>query len=70
MLPVSLSSEGEKLIVKRITGTPQTKHHLENLGFVPGSEILIVSKNTGNLIVKIRDTRIALGQEMAARIFV
>ena len=61
---------GESSLVKRVGGKEETKRFLENLGFVPGSSVTLISENAGNVIVHIRETRIAISKEMANKIMV
>lgn len=61
---------GEEWIIKRIGGTPQVKKHLENLGFVAGSSVCIVTATGGNLILRVKEARVAISQELAQKIFV
>lgn len=70
MMPLLLANIDEENIIQRVGGSIETKHHLENLGFVPGSSIRIVNKSNGNIIVNIKDTRIAISQELAKKIIV
>jgi ferrous iron transport protein A len=70
MMPITLVNQGEENTIKRIGGKEETKRFLENLGFVPGSKITVVSATNGNLIVNVKDTRVAIGREMANRIMV
>ena len=67
-MPLSIAPEGEKMYIKRIGGNSEIKHHLGSLGFVPGSELTVVSVNGGNIIVNIKDTRIALDKSLANKI--
>ena len=69
-MPLSLAELGEAYIIKRIGGTPEVKKHLENLGFVVGTEVSVITEQHGNIIVKVKDTRIAVSKEMANKIFV
>jgi ferrous iron transport protein A len=69
-MPITLVNQGEENTIKRIGGKEETKRFLENLGFVPGSKITVVSATNGNLIVNVKDTRVAIGREMANRIMV
>ena len=62
--------EGEVHPIKKITGNDETKKFLSSLGFVVGEKVSIISKNGENMIVNIKDSRIALGQSMASRIMV
>ena len=71
MLPLSMSNAGEKLIVSRAAGSPETKKHLEDLGIVPGTEVRVVSApGKGNLIIKVKDSTLAVTSKMAEKIFV
>ena len=68
MIPLSLASPGEVNTIGRITGKEDVKKFLENLGFVVGSDVTVISKNEGNVIVNIKDSRVAIGEDMARRI--
>ena len=70
MLPLNFAALDEELIIRRIGGKPEVKKHLENLGFVPGSEIRMLNRVSGYLIVKVKESRIAINEEMANRIMV
>ena len=70
MMPLSLAEVGEENIIKRIGGSPEVKRHLENLGFVAGGEVTLVSTLGGNVIVNVKDTRVAISKEMAVKIMV
>ena len=70
MMPLTLATVGEANIIKRIGGSPDVKKHLENLGFVPGGTVTIINTIGGNLIVNVKEARIAISREMAARIFI
>lgn len=70
MLPLSFADSNEELIIKKVSGTPEVKKHLENLGFVPGSGITVMNRVAGNLIVKVKESRIALNEDMARKIMV
>ena len=61
---------GEDNSIKRITGKEEVRRFLESLGFVEGSEVTLLSKDGGNIIVKIRESRVAISKEMANRIMV
>ena len=65
-----MANVGEVQSIKKINGKDDTKQFLKNLGFVEGSEITIISQMQGNVIVKIKDTRIAISKSMASRIMV
>ncbi|MBO4873410.1 MAG: ferrous iron transport protein A [Lachnospiraceae bacterium] len=70
MLPLNFAVSDEDLIIRRIGGKPEVKKHLENLGFVPGSSIRVLNRVAGNLIVKVKESRIAINEEMANKIMV
>lgn len=70
MIPLNYANMGEIQIIKKIGGTPEVKKHLENLGFTIGGEISIVSSLGGNLIVKVKESRVAVSDELARKIMV
>lgn len=70
MMPLTLAEIGKENIVKRITGKQQVKSHLEDLGFVVGSPITVINTIGGNVIVNIKESRIAISKEMAQKIMV
>ena len=70
MLPLSLATMGKKYKVIRINGRDELKRHLNNLGFVEGETVLIANELEGNLIIAVKDSRIALSKEMSNRIVV
>ena len=70
MLPLCMAEKGEPQIIKRIGGSPEIKQHLENLGFNVGGEVLIVNTLGENIIVKVKEARIAVSDELARKIMV
>lgn len=70
MMPLSLAQVGEENIIKRIGGSPEVKRHLENLGFVVGGEVSVVNTLGGNVIVNVKEARVAISKEMAVKIMV
>ena len=70
MMPLTLAEIGKENIVKRITGKQQVKSHLEDLGFVVGSPITVINTIGGNVIVNIKESRIAISREMTQKIMV
>ncbi len=70
MMPLMFADVGESCIIKRIGGSAETKKHIENLGFVVGAEVSIVTETGGNLIVNVKESRVAVSKEMAQKIFV
>ena len=70
MMPLTFASVGEENIIKKIGGTPEVKKHLENLGFVVGGSVTIVNTLGGNLIVNVKEARVAISEEMARKIMI
>ena len=70
MMPLSLAPTGEETVIKRIGGSPQVKRHLENLGFVAGGSVTVVNELNGNVIVNVKEARVAISKEMALKIMV
>ena len=70
MIPLSLAEKGEPQIVKKIGGSPEVKQHLENLGFNIGGEVTIVNALGENIIVKVKEARVAISDELARKIMV
>ncbi len=70
MMPLTMVKEGEPNVIKRVGGKEETKRFLENLGFVTGSVVTVVSQIGGNMIVNIKDSRVAIGKDMANKIMV
>ena len=70
MMPLSLANTGEQNVVKRVGGKEDTRRFLENLGFVVGSTLTVVSEAQGNMIVNIKNSRVAIGKDMANKIMV
>ena len=70
MLPLCLAEKGEAQIIKKIGGTSEVKQHLENLGFNVGGEVTVINTLGENLIVKVKEARVALSDELARKIMV
>lgn len=70
MMPLSMVNTGEANIIKKVGGKEETRKFLENLGFVTGGLVTVVSQTGGNLIVNVKDARVAIGKDMAAKIMV
>ena len=68
MLPLPTAQEGEVVIIKKITGNDATRLHLAEMGFTVGSKITVVTRLGGNMILQVRDSRVALDESMARRI--
>ena len=69
-MPLTLADRGEANIIKRVGGSPEVKKHLENLGFVVGCEVTVVNSLGGNVIVNVKESRVAVSQEMAQKIMI
>ena len=70
MMPLTLAVPGEENIILKVGGKPEVKKHLENLGFVAGGRVTVLSANDGNLIVNVKEARVAISKEMAQKIMV
>ena len=70
MMPLVLAETGKPLIIRRIGGNPEVKQHLADLGFNVGGEVSVVSMLGGNVIVKVKESRIAVSEELAKKIMV
>lgn len=70
MMPLSMMKPGEPGVIRKIGGKSETRQFLENLGFVTGGTVTVVSETGGSLIVNVRDSRVAIGKDMANRIMV
>ncbi|PWM68077.1 MAG: ferrous iron transport protein A [Eubacteriales Family XIII. Incertae Sedis bacterium] len=70
MMPLTMAAKGETNYIKKIGGKEETKRFLENLGFVAGSAVSVVSEMNGNVIVSIKDARVAISKEMANKIMI
>ncbi|MBQ7541370.1 MAG: ferrous iron transport protein A [Clostridia bacterium] len=70
MLPLSMAETGQPQIIKKIGGSPDVRQHLETLGFNVGGEVCIVSTLGGNLIVKVKESRVAVDEALARKIMV
>ena len=70
MMPLTLAEVGEENLIRKIGGKQEVRAHLENLGFVVGAAVTVINAVGGNVIVNIKDSRIAVGREMAQKIIV
>ncbi|MDR1251510.1 MAG: ferrous iron transport protein A [Treponema sp.] len=70
MMPLTMARAGESAFIKKISGKAKTRQFLENLGFVPGSHVTVITEISGNMIVNIKESRIAISREMASKIMV
>lgn len=70
MMPLTLAETDEENIIKKIGGKPEVKAHLETLGFVVGETVTVVSTMNGNVIVKVKESRVAVSKELAQKIMI
>ena len=70
MMPLALANPGEENLIRKVGGSPEVKKHLEDLGFVAGGTATVVATLGGNIIVKIKESRIAISEEMARKIMI
>jgi len=70
MMPLSMAKMGEENSIKKVSGREETRQFLANLGFVPGSHVTIITEISGNVIVSIKESRVAISREMASKIMV
>lgn len=69
-MPLTFANPREENIIRKVGGNPEIKKHLENLGFVVGGNVTVISAIGGNLIVNVKESRVAISREMAKRILV
>lgn len=70
MMPLTLANIGEENLIHRVGGNAEVKKHLEDLGFVVGDTVTVVTTLNGNVIVKVKEARVAISEEMARKIMV
>ncbi|MDD3219444.1 MAG: FeoA family protein [Lachnospiraceae bacterium] len=68
MMPLTMANVGEDVLIKKIGGKDETKRFLETLGFVVGGSVSVVTEINGNMIVNVKDSRVAISKEMANKI--
>lgn len=69
-IPLCFADTGEEYVIKKVSGLQEVRQHLENMGFVTGGAVRVVSENNGNIIVAVKESRVAISKEMAAKIYV
>ena len=69
-MPLTMAREGEVTSIKRVGGKEEVRRHLENMGFVPGTNVTVISVKNGNVIVNVKDARVAISKEMANKIMI
>ena len=70
MMPLALADKGSENVIRHVGGSPEVRKHLEDLGFVAGGSTTVVSALGGNLIVKVKESRVAISEEMARKIMI
>ena len=70
MMPLSMMEAGKPNVIKKVGGKEDTRRFLENLGFVVGGTVTVISETDGNMIVNVKDSRVAIGKDMANKIMV
>lgn len=70
MMPLTMANTGEPLVIRKVGGKAETRQFLENLGFVTGGTVTVVSQISGNMIVNVKDSRVAINREMANKIMI
>ena len=70
MMPLSYANPGEEAVIRRIGGSLEVKKHLENLGFVVGGNVTVITALDGNVIVRVKEARVAINDEMARKIMI
>ncbi len=70
MMPLVYAEPGEENIIQRVGGSTEVKRHLEDLGFVVGGKVTLLSQLGGNVIVRVKESRLALNEDMARRIMI
>lgn len=70
MMPLTLANIGEENVIHKVGGSPEMRKHLEDMGFVAGGGVTVISTIGGNLIVNVKESRVAISREMANKIMV
>ncbi len=70
MMPLTMANTGEENMIKKVGGSPETRKFLESLGFVAGGTVTIINEISGNVIVNVKDARVAVSKEMAMKIMI
>lgn len=69
-MPLTMANTGEENIIRKVGGNPETKKFLESLGFVSGGTVTVISEISGNLIVNVKNSKVAVSREMALKIII
>ncbi len=70
MMPLPLADVGEEQIIRKVGGSQELRQHLADMGFVPGGTVTVVSTIGGNVIVRVKESRVAISKEMAQKIMI
>ena len=70
MMPITFADVGEEYIIQRVSGRPEQKKHLEDMGFIAGHPVTVINTVNGNLILKVKECRVAVSLEMAQKIMI
>lgn len=70
MMPLAMAGVGEAVCIKQINGRDEVRQHLKNLGFVTGEEVTVISKLNGNMVLSVKDSRLALDRSITTKIMV
>lgn len=70
MMPLTYANVGQDNLIRRVGGSPEVRKHLENLGLVAGGTVRVINEISGNIIVKVKEARVAISKEMAQKIMI
>ena len=70
MMPLTMAKAGERNSIKKLGGKAEIRQHLENLGFIVGTPIIVIAEIGGNVIVNVKESRVAISREMASKIMI
>ena len=70
MMPLTLAKTGETVVIRKISGKDEVRQHLSELGFVVDASVTLINEVNGNMILRVKDSRVALNKDMAARIMI
>jgi ferrous iron transport protein A len=70
MMPITFADRNKEFVIQRIGGNSEVRQHLADLGFVPGGKVMVISEMGGNLIVNVKETRVAIGKQLASKIMI
>ena len=70
MLPLNFADLNQEVVIQKVGGSPEIRQHLADLGFVPGGAVTVITSLGGNLIIRVKESRVALNEELARKIMV